>query len=288
MEPIITPIVHQSQSNCLRKRHKEMNNDGRKLNDDSKYSESTLSEKAIPEIIAYATEKIAAIGGTVSYKKTMTLFECQQYFHAVGGPIPNEVNKSVYMKPDGGIIIATIHGKQYPLLITEDKVQGTNDTLYVEGKKRQATGNAIERGAKNVRGAEMIFSGMNVFPYLLFASGCDFHHTETISKRIEMMNMGFPNHYLEIRPDPSQEKDESITDIEATATATASTCEIAKIINTIDIRKRFGGKAVFSAFVKAHKWDEMKHGSSRWEKTEIVSICCRVIDLVVEEIVAMK
>lgn len=36
--------------------------------------------------------------------------------------------------------------------------------------------------------------------------------------------------------------------------------------------------------VKAHKWDEMKHGSSLWKKEEIVLICKDVIDKVFSSI----
>ena len=51
--------------------------------------------------------------------------------------------------------------------------------------------NAIERAAKNIRGSEMICMSQNTFPYVIFASGCDFHNTETIASRLEMMNMAF-------------------------------------------------------------------------------------------------
>ena len=257
----------KSQSTGLSKRITQLNKDGRKLNDDSINSETTLTE-AMTDIIAYAKYKIGEIGGTIIHKKQISLYECQEYFNKVGGPSPNELNKNVCMKPDGGFLIAKINNIEYPLMIVEDKVQGTNDILYEENKKRQSTGNAIERGAKNIRGAEMIFSGMDIFPYVLFASGCDFHHTETISKRIEMMNLGFENHYVEINPNKTNE---------------IISGNIDEMISSINIKKCCG-KSILSVFVKAHKWNEMKHGSSMWKKNEIVKICCKVIDLVVIEI----
>ena len=256
-----------SQSMGLSKRLTQMNSDGRKLNDDSRNSESILSEAMI-DVIIYAKEKTATIGGTITHKKEISLYECQQYFHKVGGPTPDEANKRVYMKPDGGIIICTINNIEYPIMIVEDKVQGTNDKLHEQKKKRQATGNAIERASKNMRLSEMIFVEMNIFPYVLFASGCDFHHTETISKRLEMMNMGIPNHYIEITPKKTSEM--------------VST-NIDEIISSININNRFG-KSISSIFVKAHKWDEMRHGSSMWKKNEIVKICCKVIDLAVDKL----
>jgi hypothetical protein len=252
-----------SQSNGLSKRLMKMVEDGRRLNDDSCPSEGTLSE-ALCEIKPYIEEKCRSIGATLEHKKSISLFECQEYFKKCGGPTPNEENKNVSMKPDGGIFIMTLHGNAIPLLIIEDKVQGTNDNLYEQKKKRQATGNAIERGAKNIRGAEMLFASQDIFPYVMFASGCDFHSSETIAKRIEMMNMGFPNHYIGLTPTTSQD-------------------EIIKKINTIipyiNIEKKCG-KSIASVFVKAHKWDEMKHGSSLWKKEEIVLICKNVIDKV--------
>lgn len=260
-------IIASTQSIGLSKRLSQMNTEGRKLNDDSSTSESTLSDAMI-DVIAYARKQFATIGGTIDHKKQISLYECQQFFHKVGGPIPDELNKHVCMKPDGGILFATVHGVQYPILIVEDKVQGTNDRLHTEHKKRQATGNAIERGAKNIRGSEMIFAGSDIFPYVLFASGCDFHHTETIAKRIEMMNMGFPNHYIGMDSDSS---DETVS------------MKLDEIVSAIRIHKCCG-RSISSVFVKSHKWDEMTHGSSMWKKNEIVKICSKIIDLVLLDI----
>jgi hypothetical protein len=163
----------------------------------------------------------------------------------------------------------SLKGVEIPLLIIEDKVQGTNDILYEQKKKRQATGNAIERGAKNIRGAEMIFASQNIFPYVMFASGCDFHSTETIAKRIEMMNFGFPNHNIPVSPTTSQtEVDEKIN----------------TILQSININKNHG-KSIASVFIKSHKWNEMKHGSSLWKTEEIVVICKKVIDKVFESLI---
>ncbi len=199
------------------------------------------------EIVAHASEILRPFGYDVLHEKTISLYECQRFFEKVGGPRPNPENKKVYMKPDGGILYAISDTKKIPILIVEDKVQGTNDILFEQNKKRQATGNAIERGAKNIRGAEMLFASLGIFPYVMFASGCDFHPTETIAKRIEMMNMGFPNHY-------SLDEPFSI--------------------------KKVCGKSIASVFIKAHKWNEGKHGSSLWEKSEQVGILKRVLDQV--------
>lgn len=267
-EIILPPLT---QSAGLSQRHVQMNQDGRHLTDDSKHSEKTL-EAAMKEIKVHAQERLAPYNAVLLHAKTISLYECQTYFQAAGGPPPNPENKGVYMKPDGGILFAEIGDKKIPLLITEDKVQGTNDVLFQQNKPRQATGNAIERGAKNIRGSEMIFASRGVFPYAIFASGCDFHPTETIAKRLEMMNMGFPNHSIALSPTTTEEEVAQ---------------KVATIVDSINIQKKCeGSMAVASVFVKSHKWNEMAHGSSKWSKDEIVQIGCRMVDLSIAEFVA--
>ena len=257
--------VDMSQSAGLSKRLTQMIKEGRHLNDDSCSSEKVLSE-AMCEIIDYATEHFKPLGYTISLEKNITLFDCQTFFEKVGGPKPNPDNKKVSMRPDAGILFAVSEEKRIPILIVEDKVQGTNDILFEQKKKRQATGNAIERGAKNIRGAEMLFAGLEIFPYVIFASGCDFHSTETIAQRIEMMNMGIPNHYVDIAKTTTQEQIQTRIDA------------IVPLINV----KKICGKSIASVFVKAHKWDEMKHGSSYWKKEEQIHILKKIIDKVLE------
>jgi len=260
MEINITYKMSQKLSKSL----SEYYNEDKCLNDDSKNSEKILS-LAMKEVLPYAQELFKNISGTVNTKKTMTLYECQEYFHNAGGPKPNPENKNFSMRPDGGILILSLNGKDIPILIVEDKVQGTNDT---KNGKRQGTGNAIERGAKNIRGAEMIFSKLSIFPYVLFASGCDFHESETISKRIDMMNMGITNHYIGITKSSTDENINALIE------------DIKKTINI----KKVCGFGIASVFIKAHKWDEMVHGASIWKKEEIVNICKKVIDNVYDNI----
>ena len=122
-----------TQSNGLSKRLTQMVEDGRRLNDDSCSSEGTLSE-ALCEIIPYMEDKCKSIGASLNHNKSISLFECQEYFHKYGGPPPNENNKKVSMKPDGGIFTMSLKGVEIPLLIIEDKFQGTND-IRKEKKK---------------------------------------------------------------------------------------------------------------------------------------------------------
>lgn len=250
-----------SQSSGLSKRHTQFHKDGHHLCEDSNDSERQLKE-AIKEILNYASTLVEDLGGTIEYRTSISLYECQMAFYEAGGPKPtSQENTKVSMKPDGGIIFAIFDDKKYPIFIGEDKVQGTNDRRLSEGKERQATGNAIERAAKNIRGSEMLCAHMTAFPYVIFASGCDFHQSETIAKRLEMMNMGRPNHYLEITP---------------TSTASKNEMKLKEIIENINVEKILS-HGIASVFVKAHKYDVMKHGSSRWKKDEIVKISKRVI-----------
>lgn len=262
MASIATQVTKlATQSAGLRVRHTQYHKDGNHLCQDSNESEATLKE-AMKEVLQYAEQQITDLGGRMDYRTVISLFDCQSAFHKFGGPEPNPENKGVSMRPDGGIIFATFDGIEYPVFIGEDKVQGTNDLRLAEGKKKQALGNAIERAAKNIRGCEMLCAHMNAFPYVIFASGCDFHNSETIAKRIEMMNLGYPNHYLGVSP---------------TTTCDDLDTGLDKMLIDTDVEKKFG-HGIASVYVKAHKWDEMKHGSSRWRKKEILNISKRVID----------
>ena len=62
-----------------------------------------------------------------------------------------------------------------PLLVLEDKKQGTNDSRIAKGLPKQALGNAIERFAKNVKTTEMLFHTQSIFPYV-HCSGCEKNH----------------------------------------------------------------------------------------------------------------
>lgn len=79
--------------------------------------------------------------------------------------------KNSSMRPDGGILYLVDKEKnKYPILITEVKNQGTNDLRAIEGKPRQAQGNAIERLGKNVIGFRTFLLNESIFPFVTF--GC--------------------------------------------------------------------------------------------------------------------
>lgn len=209
----------------------------------------------------------------VVYKPTVSLYDCQTRMHELFPteyPMPEEESKSRNMRPDGGIIYVKVGDKLHPILVTEDKIQGTNDTRYDKGYSRQATGNAIERAAKNIRGFEMIFMDPAIkhFPYIIFAAGCDFHSSESIAARLQMMNYGFPNIAFEISKSDAMTMD-----------------RLNKKINDLNCKKKLGGKCVASVFIKSHKWDEMSHGSSNWSTQERQRVCEWAAEQTVRELI---
>ena len=94
------------------------------------------------------------------------------------------------MRPDGGIL--SLLGKDrvaYPILIAEKKNQGTNDLRALEGKTKQAKGNAIERLGKNVIGFRTAFKMETIFPFVCFGDGCDFAVDSSILDRVVTIAM---------------------------------------------------------------------------------------------------
>ena len=272
------------QSSGLSDRHLAMHKDGRTLVDDSNVSEGNL-KTIIDPLLARARTLIEPHGGSIQYLKKVSLEDLEKHmrnpYHIIGSDssIGNPDNARVSIKPDAGIIMWTLNGVQYPLYIGEDKVQGTNDQLHAAGKKRQATGNAIERYFKNVRAEEMLCANVPYFPSVVFAAGCDFHHTETIAKRLEVGNYGTPNHYVEVSPENPAES-EAVAD------------QMRAMVARIAIYKRRGGKyapaiAIPSVCVKAHKWDALPHNTSLWRPHEYLAVSERVVELAVIEVMQL-
>jgi type II restriction enzyme len=98
------------------------------------------------------------------------------------------------IRPDGGLIyVSTNSGIKLLLGVVEAKKQGTNDIRVLEGKNKQAKGNAIERSAKNYVELTNYFLNEDIFPYLMFMNGCDVEDiNSSIRDRITNMNLGSP------------------------------------------------------------------------------------------------
>lgn len=93
--------------------------------------------------------------------------------------------ESSSIRPDGGILsIMRDDGSHLPVLIAEKKNQGTNDLRALEGKGKQARGNAIERLGKNVIGFRAAMCHEAIFPFVCFGDGCDFADDSTILDRV--------------------------------------------------------------------------------------------------------
>lgn len=105
------------------------------------------------------------------------------------------------IKPDGGFMYLKIKGRDEIICVIEEKSQGTNDKRFVEGQPKQATGNAIERLAKNLKCIELLFSQEKIMPFLVFIDGCDFDVSETIRDRVISMFHFLPNQKINLHKD---------------------------------------------------------------------------------------
>lgn len=97
-----------------------------------------------------------------------------------------------FIKPDGGILyLCKKDDENFKkiLLITEAKRQGTNDERQKEGKKKQATGNAIERLGKNLTGIKAMLNHEKITPFVCFGWGCDFAKSEkSVLAKLNVLN----------------------------------------------------------------------------------------------------
>jgi type II restriction enzyme len=97
------------------------------------------------------------------------------------------------MRPDGGVLsVVDAQGERHTILIVEVKNQGTNDLRAVEGKPRQAMGNAIERLGKNVIGFRTAMLTEGIVPFVCFGYGCDFAEGSSILDRVITIAMFGP------------------------------------------------------------------------------------------------
>ena len=99
------------------------------------------------------------------------------------------------IKPDGGSIFLKNKktNELFPLLISETKKQGTNKQRMKEGKKRQATGNAIERLGKNLIGIKAMLNHYDITPFICFGWGDDFApEVKTVLVKILILNEFYP------------------------------------------------------------------------------------------------
>lgn len=145
------------------------------------------------------------------WKKIITQKEIIDKVALIDNVPPEElyipVSEDSFVSPDGGVVYAVINGKEYPILISEAKKQGTHffnedgtlkedltkkqRKLALSGKE-QGRGNAIERAYKNYFEFLLYCEDLNYFPYVVFACGKDFEMTSTIRDRCSAMTRKRP------------------------------------------------------------------------------------------------
>ena len=298
MAAIAQQAQQLSQSAGLSNRHLAMRQEGRTLVDDSNISEGNL-KTIIEPLLNWTRAAIEPYGGDIQYFTKLTLSDLQKKLadpeHIIGadidvecacdpertggkcaaGNVTDPLNDRVEDPPRRRNHYVDLQGYQYPLYRRRQS-QGTNDKLHAAGKPRQATGNAIERYFKNVRAEEMLCAHVPYFPSVVFASGCDFHSSETIAKRLEAGNYGTPNHYIEIQSlDTPDAIDTSMT--------------LDTLVKNISVRKQSRGlyapfASVATVCIKAHKWDELPHNTSLWRPNEYFEVSKRIIELSIKEV----
>lgn len=170
-----------SSSSHLRETHKKIGGGKAIFNKDAKNLECKLSD-TVQEVINYLRDVFPGVKFTWVKK-----LEKKKIAESIGKPHWKPCSKNPYILPDGGIVYAEIFGNEYPILISEAKKQGTNDKLLEEGKKKQAKGNAIERAVKNHSEISLYCRPYDYYPYVVFASGCDFEASSSINDRLDSM-----------------------------------------------------------------------------------------------------
>ena len=161
-----------------------------KLHDNARLQEHNLKEavEIVIEDLSYDYPDIEFHHEKILYKRDIASV-LQQYDPDFGSYL---ANKKSHIRPDGGFIYAQINGKERLICVSEAKKQGKKDS------KHGSKGNAIERACKNIKELRNFLFAEKIFPYLLFASGEDFHDGSYILDRITADNYQCPINKLYI------------------------------------------------------------------------------------------
>ncbi|RKU20052.1 restriction endonuclease [Candidatus Poribacteria bacterium] len=161
------------------------------INENSKKQETEL-DKALSKVVYYLenrfVKKITLTREKQWYLKDI-INELRPYFPDIDLHCHS---KKTNMKPDGGILtIKSIKDSTltYPILISEVKRQGTNDSREEEGQSKQSKGNAIERLGKNLIGFRTALLRESIFPFVCFGHGCDFEEGSSTLDKVSTMAM---------------------------------------------------------------------------------------------------
>jgi type II restriction enzyme len=123
---------------------------------------------------------------TFFHKKRITKMEIAEKLNL---DVDYSPQSNSWIQPDGGVLFMKYKGKEYPILISEVKKQGTNRIRISEGKSKQGKGNAIERAFKNVSEFKCFCNDLDYFPYVIFACGCDFEEGSSILDRLDALTL---------------------------------------------------------------------------------------------------
>ena len=157
---------------------------------------STKAEKTLVIAVKKVKETLEARGHAVDLVFNLSYFDMKQNAHLqLGTPAPSEDDKGLSIRPDGGVLL--VDGKIAGIF--EDKYEGTADDVGRENASWTG-GSTIDRTFKNVNACKMYCAGSGVFPYVVFAHGCNFHPDLQVHKRLEEGNWGFPNQMVVVTP----------------------------------------------------------------------------------------
>ena len=236
------------RSAACSKAHNGMAARGQHTTDDS-----TGSEKRLITAAMNVKAALEAQGHSVEFKTKIEYWDIKHHYHTVtGAPAPTDEDRRISIKPDGGVFI--VDGKVVGIF--EDKFEGTAD-LPQNKEKGWSGGSTIDRTAKNLNVLKMYCTGSGVFPYVVFAHGCNFHPKLTVYKRLEGMNHGYPCDTLICEPGKNLDSEfESMVDR----------------ITPESVRPRGPkGLEVATILIKTHaaRGDQaMDHGASDWTVAE--------------------
>ena len=153
----------------------------------SKYDDRFIS-RAMSNCISYLNDRFGdhLSGYQLEHRKSLSYEYMIQRIKDRGlrNDFDEQFNRRT-IKPDGGVIILRDINNNQPdkvVLISEVKRQGTNDERVIEGKPRQAHGNAIERLGKNLTGIRAMLNHEDITPFVVFGWGCDFDEEYILGK----------------------------------------------------------------------------------------------------------
>jgi hypothetical protein len=158
---------------------------------------STKAEKSLVQAARKVLETLKNRGHKADIVFNLSYFDIKMNGHRhLGNPPPGDDDRGLTIRPDGGVIL--VDGKIAGIF--EDKYEGTADDIGKE-EVNWAGGSTIDRTFKNVNACKMYCAGSGVFPYVVFAHGCNFHPKLKVHKRLEEGNWGFPNQMVIVTPE---------------------------------------------------------------------------------------